>query len=84
MDFFLLSFFFRPTDPSNFEKNLCSRKLNWSGLTDNFTRIVLKKTVVKHLLSVTTELFVTYNGHVMYYIKGSLMSFSFWRREIIE
>ena len=33
-DFFFIFFFFRPTDPSNFEKNPCSRKLNWSGLTD--------------------------------------------------
>ena len=30
--FFYFPFFSRPTDPSNFEKNLCSRKLNWSGL----------------------------------------------------
>ena len=29
---FFISLFFRPTDPSNVEKNLCSRKLNWSGL----------------------------------------------------
>ena len=33
-DFF--SFFFQPTDPSNFEKNLCSWKVNWSGLNCNY------------------------------------------------
>ena len=31
-DFFLFSFSFRLTDPSNFEKDPCSQKLNWSGL----------------------------------------------------
>ena len=32
-DFFYFPFFSdRPTDPSGFEKNPCSRKLNWSGL----------------------------------------------------
>ena len=31
--FFLFSFFFQLTDPSDFEKNLCSQKYNWSGLT---------------------------------------------------
>ena len=34
-DFFLFSFFFRLIDPSNFEKGLCSRKSNWSGLMKN-------------------------------------------------
>ena len=34
--FFLFSFFFRLTDPSNFEKNSCSRKLNWSGLSGEY------------------------------------------------
>ena len=33
---FFIFLFFRPTDPSNFEKNPCSRKLNWSVLTFNF------------------------------------------------
>ena len=31
--FFFIFLFFRSTDPSNFEKNPCSQKLNWSGLT---------------------------------------------------
>ena len=37
-EFFLFHFFFRPTDPSNFEKNLCSQKLNWSGLIMGFAK----------------------------------------------
>ena len=32
-DFFFIFLFFRPTDPSNFEKNPCSQQLNWSGLS---------------------------------------------------
>ena len=35
------SFFFRPTDPSNFGKNPCSRKLNWSGLNWKFHVLML-------------------------------------------
>ena len=34
--FLFIFLFFRPIDPSNFEKNLCSRKLNWSGLRPFF------------------------------------------------
>ena len=33
-EFFLIFLFSRPTNPSNFEKNPCSRKLNWSGLNE--------------------------------------------------
>ena len=50
-DFFIFIFiFFRPTDPSDFEKYPCSRKLNWSGLrcqlASRHDRFVAKAQVV--------------------------------------
>ena len=37
-DFFFIFLFLRLTDPSNFEKSLCSQKSNWSGLMKNTHR----------------------------------------------
>ena len=48
--FFLFSFSFRPTDPSNFEKNPCSQKLNWSGLIAVEVHCTVYPTMRKNVL----------------------------------